>query len=224
MGVSVHALWVWWTRGGLSWVITLDAQIKSIIAAFFNKHSIYIILTLFLSCVSFSHCRSNQPLLLFQINLLNITRWEKRADGWDNGADSQPVYTGLCVKKPPHTSIRVRTHLTSPYACNCMNACTPRGAQILKTDQDGVDNETASDPVHLWSTVHYPNGRHSLLLIIAPLSLSTLVVFHLVTFTFICIGLLIVSPPIDGTINRRLRLTIIAAETIRERTSRPWKP
>lgn len=35
-------------------------------------------------------------------------------------------------------------------------------------DQNRVDNETASDPVHLWSSVHYPNGHHSLLLITAP--------------------------------------------------------
>lgn len=37
--------------------------------------------------------------------------------------------------------------------------------------QNRVDNETASDPVHLWSSVHYPNGHYSLLLITA-LSLS----------------------------------------------------
>ena len=50
---------------------------------------------------------------------------------------------------------------------------TRRCAHPRDRDQGGVDNETASDPVHLWSSVHYPNGHHSLLLITAP-SLSLL--------------------------------------------------
>lgn len=50
---------------------------------------------------------------------------------------------------------------------------TDRCARPQDGDQGGVDNETASDPVHLWSPVHYPNGHHSLLLITAP-SLSLL--------------------------------------------------
>lgn len=63
-----------------------------------------------------------------------------------------------------HTRSKLHTHA---YTCEGTDRCTQDG------DQDRVDNETASDPVHLWSSVHYPNGHHSLLLIKAP-SLSLL--------------------------------------------------
>jgi len=49
---------------------------------------------------------------------------------------------------------------------------TDRCPEPQDGDQGEVDNETASDPVHLRSTVHYPNGYHSLLLIYSLLHCS----------------------------------------------------
>lgn len=76
--------------------------------------------------------------------------------------------------RPAHTHTLACTFFQrcrSTHAYTCTR--TVRCVRPQDWDQDGVDNETASDPVHLWSSVHYPNGHHSLLLITAS-SLSLL--------------------------------------------------
>lgn len=117
-------------------------------------------------------------LFSFHSNSLNMAEMRKRADGWDNGADSQSVYLPVCIRTQTHTHARAKAcpfvqRRTHARTHSCVHLRAHGQMRMATRDLDGVDNETASDPVHLWFSVHYPNGHHSLLLITAP-SLSLL--------------------------------------------------
>lgn len=151
----------------------------------------------------------------------------KRADGRDNGADSQPVYTNYWVyKRSSRSNLSMATHSGMKHSCMQSCACTQmHRASRKKLGLSGWWN-------HFWPCslmIHRPLSKWTVPASIdhSPLlfhSFVAIVISHLVTSTLICITLLMVSMVADGTINQWPHLAIITAETNWAHTPRPWTP
>lgn len=152
-----HTECVWCYKSSQN-VIEFDTWIKSvIILCAFDKHC----LNALFKAASASQAACLTCLFSFSSDSLNIIGMKKKVDWQDNTADSEPVHLPVCPWGP-HT----HTHTHS-------SRNTQIHSQAQDGDQDGVDNETASDPVHLWCSVHYLNGHKSPLLI-RPFSFTSL--------------------------------------------------
>lgn len=152
----------------------------------------------------------------------------KRADGWDNGADSQPVYTNYWVyKRSSRSNISMPTH-SEIKTHWCMQSHAGPWMHRALRKRSGLSG---------WWNCFWPSS----LMIHCPLSKWTppssidhspllfhffvaLVISHLVTSPLICITQLMVSVVVDGTINQWPHLAIITTETNWAHTPRPWKP
>lgn len=159
--------YIWWSCDSSSKVIKSDT---------FCGHSINTILMLSLKLCQFLTLPVQSASSLSVLIHLTWPRWEKKKELMGEIMElTRNLSIYQCVHQAHiHTHTHKSMHICSKmHMHSCVYLHVHGQMRMATRDLDGVDNETASDPVHLWSSVHYPNGHHSLLLITAP-SLSLL--------------------------------------------------